>query len=195
LTENRRTLIGIGGLAAGLFTVAIGVAIAHFTNLPETDSLDNLIYPDIPREWIFTTLGQLIAVGGSQMMVGGAVFGWLWDRPLTWVRASVGAFVAWFELVLFFGIIPSEMLNLAQGPLEWTSRTAFTIPKWLALNNDVSVSWFTIKDALVAGYYTNAFVVLIVGVYIAQEWIKKRADATPVVELSTWGRPLSKGSA
>ena len=84
------------------------------------------------------------------------------------------------------------MLNLAQGPLEWTSRTAFTIPSWLVLNNEVAISWTTIKDAVVAGYYTNAFIVLVVGIYMAQEWIKKRADAAPIVELSTYGRPLRK---
>ena len=194
MTETRRKFIGIGGVAVGLITVAVGIAIAHFTNLPKTDSLDNLVLPDIPRGWQLTTLGQLIAVGGSQMIVAGLAFGWLWDKPLTWVRAGFGALLGWFELVLFFGIIPSEMLNLTQGPLEWTSRTAFTIPEWLVLNNEISISWFTIKDFVVAGYYTNALVFLIVGIYVAQQWIKKRADAAPVIELSTYGRPLRKGN-
>lgn len=192
MTEQRRKLIGIGGLVTGAVMVAIGLTIAHFTNLPAEDALGNEVLPSIPRGWQLYTLGQLIAVGGSQVIVLAAVFGWLWEKPLTWVRASVGSLLGWFQLVLFFGIIPSEMLNLAQGPLEWTSRTAFTIPGWLVLNNEVSVSWLTIKDAVVAGYYTNAFVVLIVGVYMTQEWIKKRADAEPVVRLSTWGRPLRK---
>ena len=192
MTEQRRTLIGIGGLVVGTLTVAVGLTIAHFTNLPTEDALGNEILPSIPRGWVLYTGGQLIAVGGSQIMVGAIVFGWLWERPLTWVRASLAALVAWFQLVLYFGIIPSEMLNLTQGPLEWTSRTAFTIPSWLVLNNEVAISWATIKDALVAGYYTNAFIVLVVGVYLAQEWIKKRADAAPVVELSTYGRPLRK---
>ena len=192
MTEQRRKLIGIGGLAVGTVVVAVGLTIAHFTNLPTEDALGNEVLPSIPRGWVLYTLGQLTAVAGSQMIVLAVVFGWLWERPLTWVRAAVGSLLAWFELILFFGIIPSEMLNLAQGPLEWTSRTAFTIPEWLVLNNEIAVSWLTIKDAVVAGYYTNAFVVLIVGVYMAQEWIKKRADAEPVVELSTWGRPLRK---
>ena len=192
MTEQRRTLIGIGGLVIGTLTVAVGLTIAHFTNLPTEDALGNEILPSIPRGWVLYTTGQLIAVGGSQIMVGAVVFGWLWERPLTWVRAAVGALLAWYQLVLYFGIIPSEMLNLAQGPLEWTSRTAFTIPSWLVLNNEISISWTTIKDAIVAGYYTNAFIVLVVGIYMAQEWIKKRADAAPVVELSTYGRPLRK---
>jgi hypothetical protein len=195
LTEQRRKLIGIGGLVIGTLTVAVGLLIAHFTNLPTEDALGNEILPSIPRGWQLYTLGQIIAVGGSQVMVGAIMFGWLWERPLTWVRASIGALLGWYQLVLYFGIIPSEMLNLAQGPLEWTSRTAFTIPSWLVLNNDVSISWTTIKDALVAGYYTNAFIVLVVGIYMAQEWIKKRADAAPVVEISTYGRPLRKGQA
>jgi hypothetical protein len=195
LTEQRRKLIGIGGLVVGSLVVAAGLTVAHFTNLPTEDALGNEVLPSIPRGWQLYTLGQLTAVAGTQIMVIAAAFAWLWEKPLTWVRAAIGSMLAWFELVLFFGIIPSEMLNLAQGPLEWTSRTAFTFPKWLVLNNDVSVSWLTVKDALVAGYYTNAFVVLIVGVYMAQEWIKNRANAAPVVEISTWGRPMRKGSA
>ena len=195
MTEKRRKLIGIGGLVVGSLVVAAGLTVAHFTNLPTEDALGNEVLPSIPRGWQLYTLGQLTAVAGTQIMVIAAAFAWLWEKPLTWVRAAVGSLLAWFELVLFFGIIPSEMLNLAQGPLEWTSRTAFTFPKWLVLNNDVSVSWLTVKDALVAGYYTNAFVVLIVGVYMAQEWIKNRANAAPVVEISTWGRPMRKGSA
>lgn len=194
MTEQRRKLIGIGGLAAGALMVAVGIAVAHFTFLPTEDALGNEVLPSIPRGWELYTLGQLVAVGGSQVMVGAAFYGWLWDKPLTWVRAGASALLGWFELVLFFGIIPSEMLNLTQGPLEWTSRTAFTIPKWLVLNNDVAISWRTIKDAVVAGYYTNAFVVLIVGIYLAQEWIKNRADAEPVVEFSRYGRPLRKGT-
>lgn len=195
MTEQRRKLIGIGGLVIGGLTIALGLTVAHFTNLPTEDAFGNDVLPSIPRGWQLYTLGQLTAVGGSQIVVGAIFFAWLWEKPLTWVRAGVASVLAWYQLVLYFGIIPSEMLNLAQGPLEWTSRTAFTIPSWLVLNNEIAISYSTIKDALVAGYYTNAFVVLVVGIYMAQEWIKKRADQAPVVELSTYGRPLRKGSA
>ncbi len=195
MTEQRRKLIGIGGIVAGLGMVAVGLVVAHFTFLPTEDALGNEVLPSIPRGWQLYTLGQLVAVGGSQLIVAGVFIGWLWEKPITWVRAAVASLLGWFQLVLYFGIIPSEMLNLAQGPLEWTSRTAFTIPSWLVLNNEISISWLTIKDALVAGYYTNAFIVLIVGIYMAQVWIKKRAEATPVIEISTWGRPMRKGSA
>ena len=194
MTDRKRTLIAIGGLLAGLFIFAIGIVVAHFTNLPAEDSLGNEVLPSIPRGWQLYTLGQLTAVAGSQVMIVAAVYGWLWDKPLTWVRASLGALFGWIELVIFFGIIPSEMLNLAQGPLGWSSRAAFTIPSWLVLNNEVAISFATIKDALVAGYYTNAVVVLIVGIYMAQEWIKKRDEGQPeVIKISPYGRPLTKG--
>jgi len=196
LTDRKRRLIAIGGLLTGLFIFAVGIMVAHFTNLPKTDSLDNEILPSIPRGWELYTLGQLTAVAGSQVMILAAVYGWLWEKPITWVRAGLASMLGWIELVLFFGIIPSEMLNLAQGPLGWSSRTAFTIPSWLVLNNEVAISFATIKDALVAGYYTNAFVFLIVGIYMAQEWIKKRDEGRPaVVKISPYGRPLTKGDA
>lgn len=196
MTDRRRRLIAIGGLLAGLFIFAIGIVVAHFTNLPTEDADGNRVLESIPRGWELYTLGQLTAVAGSQVMIVAAVFGWLWDKPLTWVRAGVGALLGWIQLVIYFGIIPSEMLNLAQGPLGWTSRTAFTVPKWLVLNNNVDISYATIKDALVAGYYTNAFIVLIVGIYMAQEWIKKRAEGGPAVtKVSPYGRPLTKGGS
>ena len=88
MSEQRRTLIGIGGIVIGTLTVAVGLTIAHFTNLPTEDALGNEILPSIPRGWVLYTLGQLIAVGGSQVIVGAIVFGWLWERPLTWVRAG-----------------------------------------------------------------------------------------------------------
>ena len=49
LSEQRRTLIGIGGLVVGIFTVAAGLTIAHLTNLPTEDALGNEILPSIPR--------------------------------------------------------------------------------------------------------------------------------------------------
>lgn len=195
MTDRKRALIGVGGLAVGLLVFAVGIAIAHFTNLPKLDAQGNEVLPAIPRGWQLYTLGQLTAVGGSQIMIVAAVFGWLWERPLTWVRATVGALLAWIQLVLYFGIIPSEMLNLAQGPLEWTSRTAVTIPKFLVLNNEVAISYSTLKDAIVAGYYTTAFIALIVGIYMAQEWIKKHRDAPVVTSVSDYGRPMRKVNA
>jgi hypothetical protein len=191
LDERKRTLIAIAGIAGGLVVLAVGVVIAHFTNLPLEDIDGNEILPSIPRGWVLFTAGQIIALTGSQVMVAAAVYGFLWERPLTWARAGFGAFLGWIELVLFFGVIPSEMLNLAQGPLGWTAKPAFTIPKWLVLNNDVSISFKALKDFIVAGYYTNATFALFVAIYKAQEWIKDRREAPAVTQISAYGRPLS----
>ena len=191
MDERRRTLIGIAGIAGGSLILAVGVIIAHFTNLPVEDIDGNEILPSIPRGWVLFTAGQIIAFTGSQVMIAGAVYAFLWERPLTWARAGFGAFVAWIQLVLYFGVIPSEMLNLAQGPLGWTAKPAFTIPSWLVLNNEVSISFKALKDFIVAGYYTNATFALFVAIYKVQEWIKTRHDAPAVTPISAYGRPLS----
>ncbi len=72
-------------------------------------------------------------------MLFGAAMIWVANQPLTWARTAFGAFFAWIEFVLLFGVVPSEWLNLSQGPLGWTSQNiAFTIPPWLVLGNEVA---------------------------------------------------------
>ena len=193
MTRERRIQIGVGGVVLGALVLVVGVLVAHFTGLPARDELGRDILPSIPRGWLYVTAGQLIGLAGSQIMVGALVFAWIFDRPLTWARAAVASLIAWIELVIFFGIVPSEWLNLAQGPLGWTSKTAFTIPKWLVLNNEVNISYRTIKDLISAGYYTNAFVALIVGVYKAQIWYRDSFKAAPAPTTSVYGRPVLKG--
>lgn len=190
---QRRKLIGIGGLTAGALVFVLGILVAHFTGLPSRDALDREILSWIPRGWALVTLGQLTALAGSQIMVGAIVVGWIFDLPMTWARAAVASLVAWVELVIFFGIVPSEWLNLAQGPLGWTTKPAFTIPSWLVLNNEVSISYKTLKEFISAGYYTTAFVALVIGVYKAQEWYKKSYKAAPAPTVSMYGRPVLKG--
>ncbi|NNJ48353.1 MAG: hypothetical protein HKP18_11035, partial [Acidimicrobiia bacterium] len=51
MTEQRRKLIGIGGLVVGSLVVAAGLTVAHFTNLPTEDVLGNEVLPSIPRGW------------------------------------------------------------------------------------------------------------------------------------------------
>jgi hypothetical protein len=191
---EKRRLIGIGGLLAGAVAFALGVIVAHFTGLPKEDALGREILAWIPRGWPLVTLGQLIGLAGSQIMVGALVIGWIFDLPMTWARAAFASAVAWVELVIFFGIVPSEWLNLAQGPLGWTTKPAFTIPSWLVLNNEVSISYKTLKDFISAGYYTTAFIALIIGIYKAQDWYKKSYKAAPAPTVSVYGRPVLKGN-
>ncbi|MFQ5947866.1 MAG: hypothetical protein ACE5KX_03280 [Acidimicrobiia bacterium] len=201
MTERRRRQIGIAAVVFGTLVLGLGVAIAHFTGLSTTNSLGQEIYPHIPRCaswenepcWQLPTLGQLIGFGGGQILLGGIIFGWILGRRLTWARAAVAAFIATLEIILFFGVLPNQMLNLAQGPFEWTEqKIAFTLPRWLMLNNEVAISYGVIKDMIVAGYTTTALIAIAVGAYQIQERAK-RAGAPPPLKLSRYGRPVVKG--
>ncbi len=146
----------------------------------------------IPRGWLWVTLGQLVAFAGVQLMIFGAAMLWVANRRLTWARATFAAFLVWIEMAFIFGIVPSEWLNLTQGPLEMTSqRIAFGIPSWLVLGNEVNVSFGALKDAVSAGYNTMMLLVAAVFAYKLQDW--RKAAAEPIEErpkISPYGRPL-----
>ncbi|MDP8959909.1 MAG: hypothetical protein M3N51_12160 [Actinomycetota bacterium] len=191
MNEARRIRIGILGVVFGLLIVALGVAIAHFAGLPARDPISQVpILPWVPRGWLFVTAGQIVALVGSQAAIAAFVYAWVMDRPMTWARAALAAFIATFELVLFFGIVPSEWLNLTQGPLAWTSqKQAFAIPRWLVLNNEVVISYSAIKDAVSGTYNALALGAVIVGAYKFQER-GKEPPPPPPPRTSPYGRPL-----
>ena len=193
MDERKRRLIGVGGLVAGTAILSLGIVIVHFTGLPVEDSLGQEIYPDIPRDWYYNIGGKLIAFGGSQVMLGAIVVGWLWGRPMTWAGATIGAFLFTIEMILLFGVVPNEWLGLTQGEFEWTSqKIALTIPKWAVLNNEVEVSYGAIKDAVSGGYAAGVLGAVLVGIYQIQERAKRPASAKPET-FSTYGRPVVKG--
>ncbi len=201
LDQKQRTGLGAGALIVGTLMLAVGVVIAHYAAFPETELIDGVeiaVQVDylgwIPRGWQWVTLGQIIGFGGSQLMVIGALFLWFVGRKLTWARATFGAFIAWIQLVLYFGVVPSEWLNLTQGPLEFTSqRIAFTIPKWLVLGNEVDVSLTAVKDAVSGIYNTVMLGAAIVFAYKLQDWGKPKTGAAAEEKKSVYGRPLVKG--
>lgn len=201
LDQKQRTRLGAAALLLGIGMLAVGVIVAHYALFPETELVDGVEVPVqvdylgwIPRGWQWVTLGQIIGFVGSQLMVVGALFLWLVGRKLTWARATFAAFIAWVELVLYFGVVPSEWLNLTQGPLEFTSqRIAFTIPKWLVLGNHVDVSLAAIKDAVSGVYNTVMLGVAIVFAYKLQDWGKARPERAAKERRSAYGRPLVKG--
>lgn len=203
MTSERRQRLGWIGIVAGSILLIVGVLVAHFTGLPLQDSVGRDVYSWIPRCapfesdpnacWMLPTLGQATAVLGSQLVVAGIVFGWLFDRPLTWARATVGAFLFTLEVMILFAIVPNQMVALMQGTFEWTSQKTFvTIPPWLVLNNNVSISYGTLKDLLVAGYATTMLVAFLVVPYQYQERMKRRGQPRPTVT-SVYGRPVVKG--
>jgi hypothetical protein len=201
LTEKQRTRLGAAALLIGTLLLAVGVVIAHYALFPETEFIDGIEVPLqvdylgwIPRGWQWVTLGQLIGFGGSQLMIVGSLFLWFVGRKLTWARATFGAFIAWIELVLLFGVVASEWLNLTQGPLEFTSqRIAFTIPPWLVLGNRVDISYAFIKDAISGTYNLVMVGIAIVFAYKIQDWGKQKPGAAQEEKQSVYGRPLVKG--
>lgn len=201
LNKTQRTRLGATGLVIGTLMLGVGVVIAHYALFPETELVDGVQVPFqvdyfgwIPRGWQWVTLGQIIGFIGSQLMVVGALFLWFVGRKLSWARASFGAFIAWIQLVLYFGVVPSEWLNLTQGPLEFTAqRIAFTIPKWLVLGNTVEVSLAAVKDAVSGVYNTVMLGVAIVVAYKIQDWGKGKPEGVAKERRSVYGRPLVKG--
>jgi len=185
--------LGMPAVIVGAVVFTIGFMAAHFVGLSEANSLGQEIYPHIPRGWQWEVAAKLVALAGSQILVAGVVVGWIWDREMTWARASFAALIFTLELLVFFAIIPNEWLGLTQGEFQWTSqRVAFTIPKWLTLNNDISISYGVIKDAVNGGYSAGALVALLVGVYQVQERAK-RGPAEKKAVVSDYGRPVVKG--
>lgn len=205
MSETQRQRLGIVGVVAGVALLAFGVLMAHFTGLSETNALGEEIYPHVPRClpfepivsdtscWLLPTTGQLIGLVGSQVLLVGVLVGWVLWRPLTWSRAAVAALITTVQAIVWFGVVPNQWLALSQGTFEWTSqKIAFTLPAWLMLNNEVSISYGVIKDLISAGYSTVLLVAVLVGAYQVQERARRAARPEPEV-LSAYGRPLVRG--
>lgn len=206
LTDSQRLKAGTALLVLGTLLMGVAVVWVHYAGLPLQEFMDGdfvplvvepAIFNEIPRGWLPKGLGYLAAFGASQMMVIGAFFVWVLNKPMTWARASIAATLTWMELVIIFGIVPSEWLNLSQTDLDWSpQRVAFDIPSWLILGNDVSISFAAIKDAISAGYNTG----LLVAAPVFAIMIQKMKDGRPAkaaVEApkSPYGRTLRKGDS
>jgi hypothetical protein len=203
VTEQKRRRIGVLGVVVGLVLLAVGVAVAHFTALPAVDSVKQPIYSWIPRCvfferssescWVLPITGGIIAVIGSQIGIAAIVFGWIYERKLTWALATVGAFLFTLEMIILLGVIPNQWLTLAQGTLDWSERrTLFTVPKWLVLNNHVAISYGMVKEVIAAGYSTTVLAAVAVIAYRWQERAKRAARPAPTTT-SVYGRTVVKG--
>lgn len=190
---TRYTRLGIAAIVVGVVVSIVGALWAHFTGLPPTSNLGVELYPAFPRHWVWVTLGQIVSLSGAMIAMGGLALATLYQRPVTWARAAIGAGLFTGLMMILFGIVPNEWLTLTQATLEWTpQKTLFTIPPWLILGNDLSISAAVVKDAI-AGTYTVALVgAVAVGMYKWQERAKKAASAPPPQPVSVYGRPLSR---
>lgn len=201
LSDSRRKTIGWTLLLLGTIGMILAVWWIHYSSFPETEIVDGVEVPVVldqfdwvPRGKWWKALGYVVSFGSSQMMVVGALFLWVLNQKMTWARATFAAFVTWIELVILFGIVPSEWLNFAQTDLDWSNqREAFVIPPWLVLGNEVGVSLAALKDAISMGYH---IVLLGAGAVFAiqlQKMKEGRPAAAAVAKTSPYGRPLVKG--
>ena len=143
----------------------------------------------------WSTLGHLVAFGGSQLMLLGVAVAVILGRRMTWSVAALAAFLAMMELVLLLGTVASEWLNLAQGPLNWNEQNdAFGIWPPLVLGNHVGVSWGAIKDFVSINYNMGALTFIILFARWIQGFSGPIPEEKPYEMVSPYGRPLVKGA-
>jgi hypothetical protein len=148
--------------------MTIGVIIAHFAGLSEGEVVNYFNW--IPRGWLPQSIGQLLAFGASQLLLLGLVLVVWNQKELTWAKATYFAFLTWIEMSILLGIVPSEWLNLAQGPLEWTGQREFIqFPPILFLNNEIGLSLAALKDIIQLGISTNFLIAGLVVAYLIQD--------------------------
>jgi len=180
MSRQRRSRIGLAGIGVGLVLLVLGALAAHFTGLSETNSAGQEIYPSVPRClpfedggscWVLPTIGQIIALIGSQIVLASIVYGWVLRRPFTRGAVAVGGMVLIIEMLIFFGIVPNQWLSLARGNFQWTGFT---------------------KDVVVGAYY--ALVLGVVAV-VAHKLQKRAAPPTTAAppRVSHFGRILVEG--
>jgi len=184
LSDARRKLIGSGMLIAGVLGLVLGVIWIHWSSIPLTETVDGVEMPVVvdylnwwPRGRFWKGFGYLIVLGATTIALVGATFLWVLNQKMTWARATVAGMLAWLALVFFFGMVPSEWLNYAQTDLDWSpQKIALTLPSWLVLGNDITISFAALKDAISAGYNTG----LLVAAPVFALMIQKMKDGRPV---------------
>lgn len=200
LTKAKRVRYGWALLIAGLLGLIIGVWWTHYASFPKTaivNGVDTPVVVDyfgwVPRGKFWKALGYVIAFGGSQMMLAGAAMRWVLNEKMTWARAAFAAWISWIEMVLIFGIVPSEWLNFSQTDLDWSKEKIFvTVPSFLVLGNELKISMAAIKDSIAIGWD----VVLLTGVALfavkTQQLGKARPPVPKKTKISPYGRPLAR---
>jgi hypothetical protein len=190
VNERTRAIIGVGAVLVGLVTTILGSVVAHMAEAPEVDEFGQELYSLVPRNWVLVVGAQSVALGGVLLVLAGLTFGFIYKRKLTWARAMLGALVFTGLMTILFAIVPNQMLTVFQATLDWTpSKIFLTIPAVVVMNNEVEISYATLKDMIVAGYATTMMIVIPVAMYQIQERAKK-ADQPKPTPVSSYGRPL-----
>lgn len=178
--------------AVGFVVMLVASAFVHAAESPVTDTLGNDLWPAIPRGWVWVTLGQIVALGGVLLMLAGITLAFVYDRKLTWARAAIGAAIYVSVMLILFAIIPNQWLTLAQSELEWTPTKVFVaIPPALVLNNELNISYDTLKDIISGTYAVIMLIVVAVAMVKWQDHSKEKAQAPPKpAPISKFGRPM-----
>ena len=194
MTERKQLIAGLGLVVVGLVVTIAGSFLVHTAEADEFNELGQEIYASFPRGWLPATIAQSIALGGALVAMGGIALAFLYGRTLTWARAMLGALLFTGLMFIVFAIIPNQMLTLLQANLEWTPQKIFiTIPPFLVLGNDITISYAALKDALVAGYVTTMLLVVPIAMVIWQDRAKKSKSAPKPQPVSKYGRPMRAG--
>ncbi|HJU51920.1 MAG TPA: hypothetical protein VJ815_06270 [Acidimicrobiia bacterium] len=198
LTQSQRKRLGWALMVGGALLLVVAVWWIHYSSFARTTLVDGVETPVIvdyfnwvPRGWYWKALGYVAAFAASQMLLLGAALAFVVGRRMTWALASFLAFLAWIELVLIFGIVPSEWLNLSQTDLDWSPQRIFvSIPSWLVLGNQVDISFAALKDIISMGYHVVMLGAAAVFAYKIQDFGKPRKAPEKVTQISPYGRPL-----
>jgi len=183
-------IAGIAVILIGIVVTIVASVVVHMAQSPEFDGLGRELFPLVPRSWQLATLAQIVALGGVLISMAGATYGFLWQLPLTWARAMLGALLFSGLMFIIFAIIPNEFLTLTQATLEWTpTKTLVVIPPFLVLGNELAISFAVLKDMISAGYATFLLIAIPVFMY---KWQVKAAtkDVPKPTPISDYGRPL-----
>ncbi|HEY7565426.1 MAG TPA: hypothetical protein VIA81_10930 [Acidimicrobiia bacterium] len=202
LTPRQRARLGWSMLIAGAVGLILAVWWVHYSSFPETVVVEGVETPLVvdyfnwvPRGWAWKALGYIAAFGASQLLIGGALIAFVLGQRMTWARAAFTAWLVWIEFVLIFGMVPSEWLNLSQTDLDWSpQKIALTIPPWLVLGNEVSISFAALKDFISGGYHAAVLGAAIVFAYKIQDIRKPPPAREKAPAISPYGRPLIRES-
>lgn len=190
MSDRTKLLLGLAAVVVGIITALGAAIVVHATEAPEVDEFGREVFAWAPRGWVATTIAQSVSLGGVLMVIAGVTLAFLWGRRMTWARAAIGATVFVGFLTVIFGIIPNQFLTLTQATLEWTPQKIFvTIPPFLVLGNDVSISYAALKDILLQGFVGTMLIGIPVFMYQWQERAKRGAQPKPQ-PVSDYGRPL-----
>lgn len=190
MSERKYLIAGIVLIAIGLVVAVGGAVLVHMTEAPDVDDLGNALYPNVPRGWVLVTIAQMIALGGVLMVMAGITIGWIWERPMTWARAMLGALLFTGLMFILFAVIPNQFLTITQATLEWTPQKIFiTAPAFVVMNNEVAISYAALKDMIAGGYVAAMVIAVPVFMYWWQGRQERAAEPKPT-PVSNYGRPM-----